>query len=61
MSNHSIFGAFDCTLDALLEDDYFFFQEESTAKKSIHPAFGENPNKRKPHNKRYEWEVIEDD
>ena len=61
MSSHSIFGAFDCTLDALLEDDYFFFQEESTAEKSLFPVFGNTLNKRKPHNKRYEWEVIADD
>lgn len=61
MSSHSIFGAFDCTLDTLLEDDYFFFQEENAAEKSLHPIFGNNPNKRKRPNERYEWECVADD
>lgn len=61
MSNHEMFGAWECTLDSLMDENYSYLQEDYIAEESLFPVFGNTPNKRKPHNRRYEWEVMADD
>ena len=56
MSNHEMSGALKCTLDSLMDENYSYLQEDYIAEESLHPVFGENPNKRKPRSKLYEWE-----
>ena len=56
MSSHSALGAYDCSLDVLLDENYSYYQEDYIAEESLHPVFGENPNKRKPRSKPDEWE-----
>ena len=56
MSSREVLGSFDCTLDTLLDGDYAYLQDNYMAEESLYPVFGTNSNKRKPHNKRYEWE-----
>jgi len=48
--------AFTCSLDALMDENYSYFQDDYIAEESLFPIFGTNPNKRKPKNKPYEWE-----
>ena len=56
MSNHEMSGALKCTLDSLMDENYSYLQEDYIAEENLHPVFGENPNKRKPRSKPYEWE-----
>jgi len=56
MSSHSMPDAFTCSLDALMDENYSYFQDDYIAEESLFPIFGTNPNKRKPKNKPYEWE-----
>lgn len=56
MSSHEIFGTFACSLAPLLDEDYAYLQEKYIAEESLRPVFGDSPNKRKPHNGKYEWE-----
>ena len=56
MSSHSMPYAFTCSLEALTDENYSYFQDDYIAEESLFPIFGNNPNKRKPKNKPYEWE-----
>ena len=56
MSSREVIRNYDCSLDALMDGEYTYLQETYIIVERLYPVFGNNPNKRKPHNKRYEWE-----
>lgn len=40
MSSHSMPDAFTCSLDALMDENYSYFQDDYIAEESLFPIFG---------------------